>query len=172
MYLGTPESPQTESFLALLPSGPEGVKATLNIMRALVRAYKKIPTVRNFAATLVSRAPQKDYRSEVKALHEFVRDRIRYVRDIRGVETIQTPEKTLQLGFGDCDDKSTLLATLLEAIGHPTRFVAVSKSDPGTFTHVYVETRIGDKWIGLETTEPVAMGWKPRGIVARMVVNN
>jgi hypothetical protein len=48
----------------------------------------------------------------------------------------------------------------------------VSKSDPGTFTHVYVETRIGDKWIGLETTEPVAMGWKPRGIVARMVVNN
>lgn len=177
MYLGqtSPQS-KTTATLHALPAGNAGVRATLNLMRELVRHYKKDLNIRNLAAQIVSPLQQKNFVGEVKRLHGFVRDNVRYVRDIHGVETIQTPPKTLEFGYGDCDDKATLLAALLESIGHPTRFVAIGMQ-PGKLSHVYVETLIGpnrspDSWIGLETTEPVPAGWKPRNVAARMMVYN
>ncbi len=104
-------------------------------------------------------------------LHRFVRDRIRYVRDVRGVETLHTPLALLQLGQGDCDDKATLLACLLESIGHKTRFAAVG-FEPGRLSHVLTEARIGARWCPMETTEPVDMGWYPPGVKSRMVIHN
>ena len=162
---------QPTSTLEIIPSGAAGVKVTLHKMRQLVRTYKKTLPIRNLAVSLVSQLRQKDWPGEIRALHAFVRDRIRYVRDIQGVETLHTPEKILSYGQGDCDDKSILLATLLASIGHPTRFVAVGFR-PGIYQHVFVETRIGKNWIPLETTEPVNVGWSPKNIRARMVVDN
>lgn len=101
---------------------------------------------------------------EVRALFDFVQNNIRYVRDVNGVETIQTPLKTLEYGAGDCDDKSTLLAAMLESLGHETRFHAMGFR-PGNVEHVLLEVNIpGKGWVPLETTEPVKMGWIPRGI--------
>jgi len=114
---------------------------------------------------------QKDWMGEIRALTHFVRDRIRYVRDINGVETVHTAEKILEQGQGDCDDKSILLASLLEAIGHPTRFVAVGLK-PHRFSHVYVETKVGNKWLPLETTENVAIGWSPPNVKSKMIIFN
>ena len=139
MYLGTQQ--KIPSFLGSLPSGRKGVLATLKVMREFVRRYKKIPEIRKRGADLIAHVPQKDFAGEASALHNFVRDHIRYMRDINGVETVQTPDATLRFGYGDCDDKATLLATLLEATGHPTRFVAIGRS-PGRFEHVFVETQI------------------------------
>lgn len=159
-------------YLGLIPSGAEGVRATLHIMRALTRAYKKFPTVRDYAARIVQALPQKDFVGEIKRLFEYVRDSIRYVRDTTNVETVQTPDKTLQLGYGDCDDKSVLLATFLESIGHPTRFVALAVKNPEQYEHVIVETLIGKKWIPLDATEPQPFGWYPANVKSRMVVHN
>lgn len=92
---------------------------------------------------------------------------MQYVRDTRGVEVLHTPEWLLKQRAGDCDDKSVLLASLLEAIGFQTRFVAVGPA-PGIFAHVYVEVRIGNEWVPAETTEPVPMGWEPPNVAARM----
>lgn len=88
---------------------------------------------------------------------EFCRDRIRYVKDIYGVETLHTPETLLQTGCGDCDDKSILLAAMLGSIGHKCRFIAVSVV-PGQFSHVWVQVNIRGRWIDLEATEPVQFG--------------
>lgn len=151
----------TTATLERMPNGVDGVKYTLARMRSLVRDGKKNINLRLKALSLVKRHRQKEWVNEVKSLHRYVRDRIRYVKDIRGIETLQTPIKTLELGQGDCDDKSTLLATLLETIGHPTRFIAMSRIRD-QFCHVYVETRIGNKWIPLETTENVNVGWNPK----------
>ena len=166
------ESP-TRSQLSLIPSGAAGINETLRVMRAVTREYKKNMRVRERAGSLTKSCEQKDYACEVKKLHAFVRDSIRYLGDINGVETIQTPDKTLEFGYGDCDDKSVLLASLLESIGHPTRFVAIGFT-PGVFEHVYVETLIGRRWIALETTEPVEAGWQPdpRAVRARMEMFN
>lgn len=93
-------------------------------------------------------------------MHEFVRDKVRYVRDIRGVETLSTPLRTLENHSGDCDDKATLASALLEAIGFRTRLTAWGR--PGRFSHVLCEVRFNDKWLTVETTESVGLGWKPR----------
>lgn len=154
-----------------LPPGREGVRKTLALMRRLVREGKKNPLVRQTAVELTRGMRQKDWRGEIKTLHAFVRDKIRYIRDIKGVETLHTPERVLENEQGDCDDKSLLLAALLESIGHPTRFIAVG-FQPGKFSHVLVESKIGDKWISLETTEPVEMGWKPPRVANAMIVYN
>lgn len=159
------------SRLSLIPEGKAGTLETLKVMRELVRHGKRALPVRSLAVELTNGNDQKDWIAEVKALHAFVRDNIRYVKDVRDVETLHYPEIVLQIGAGDCDDKSVLLASLLESIGHPTRFVAIGFK-PDDFVHVYPETMIGRAWIPLETTEPVEIGWTPKNIVSRLVVHN
>lgn len=144
------------------------MKATLKLMSELTKRGKKLPKIREKATSLVQRLGQKNYLGEIEALHRFVRDSIRYVRDINGVETLHFPEQILEQEYGDCDDKSVLLASLLEAIGHPTRFVAVGFKQPDDYSHVFVDTRCGPGWITLETTENVPMGWRPPNIVAAL----
>ena len=140
-------------------------------MRVLTKHGKTSMPVRELALSLISDLNQKDYIAEAKRIHAFVRDKIRYVRDVDGVETLHTPDKVIEYGQGDCDDKSILAASLLGAIGHKTRFVAMGFKDK-PFSHVYLETKIGNKWVGFETTEPVNFGWYPPGVTSRMVVNN
>ncbi|MDW8259652.1 MAG: transglutaminase-like domain-containing protein [Gammaproteobacteria bacterium] len=159
-------------FLGTLPAGEAGTRATLRVMRDLVRRYKRADPIRRTALELTAALQPKNWMQEVRAVFSFVRDRIRYTRDVRGVETVQTPIATLELEQGDCDDKATLLAALLESIGHPTRFVAVGYRSPTEFSHVYVETRIGPRWIGLDATMPYEVGWTPPLGLARMIVYN
>ncbi len=157
--------------LQAIPNAQAGTKATLAIMSKLVKRYKKAPAVRELALFLTRDLPQKAWFGEVEAIHNFVKYNIRYVKDIRGVETIQSPIQTLRLQAGDCDDKSTLAASLLEAIGHPTRFRALGFKK-NAYCHVLPETKIGGRWLTVETTEPVNVGWIPPGIKANMVRNN
>lgn len=155
--------------LHAIPSGVAGTLATLKIMWLLVRKGKVTLPVRQLAVRLTNGIQQKDFTGEVVALHRFVRDEIRYVKDIDGVETLHDAERILKYGAGDCDDKSILLASLLEAIGHRTRLVAVALK-PGRYCHVFVETLIGRKWVPLEATEPVEIGWEyPHKFAGRMI---
>jgi hypothetical protein len=165
MYIYLPT--ETTVTLEALPEGVTGVRKTLSIMARFARQGRATLRVRELSMGLTSHLWQKDWASEVRALHAYVRDRIRYVRDGVDVEVVQTPEKTLELGAGDCDDKSTLLASMLMSIGHPARFVAVGMK-PGSYSHVFVETRLGSRWIALETTEPVEVGWSPPGTRSRL----
>ena len=140
-------------------------------MRVLTKQGKKDPLVRRVALNLTQHLKQKDRMGEVRAIFNFIRDRIRYVRDINGVETLHEAQQVLKQSSGDCDDKCILLASMLESIGYPTRFVALAFA-PNQYTHVIVETRPYGKWIALETTLPVRMGWTPPKVVNRMVVHN
>lgn len=139
-------------------------------MRELVRQSLSDYQVIELARYLVGALPQQDYIGEAKVIHAFVRDQIRYTRDPRNLELIQTPIKTLEIGQGDCDDKSILTSSLLEILGIKSRFVAVAFSGQDYFSHVLVEAKINNKWIPLETTEPVAFGWYPSNVTKRLVV--
>ena len=121
--------------------------------------------------SLTGHLRQKNYRGEVATLHNWVKEEIRYIKDIRDVETIQTPVQTLRLRQGDCDDKSSLVASLLESIGHRTRFVAVGFT-PDSLSHVFVQTKIGKSWISVECTENWPLGAMPSGIKNVMLQNN
>jgi transglutaminase-like putative cysteine protease len=157
--------------LSGLPRGAAGIRETLNRMRELVRRYKKDLRIRHQALTIVDGLPPKAWGREARALQKWVQQNIRYVRDVRGVETVYSPARMLEIRQGDCDDQSVLLAAMLESIGHPTRFVAVGFS-PFSFSHVYLESRIGHHWVPLETINPWPMGKKPDGVVKRMTVTN
>lgn len=154
-----------------LSPGKAGTVQTIKLMRRLARKGKRSLVIRRLALKLTRELAQKNWLAEVHALHRFVQFRIRYVKDIRGIETVHTPERTLEQGQGDCDDKSILLASLLESVGHPTRFVALAFAD-GSYRHVLVETKIGTGWISLDATEPHPTGWVPPGVLKRIVVYN
>lgn len=176
--------------LADLPEGVDGVRATLACMTKFARQYKKDVVVGTLARELVRNLPANDRRGEIIHLHGFVRDAIRYVRDPDGVEMVQSPKRTLQIGQGDCDDKATLLSALLGSIGFPTRFVAIGISDPRSialltrskflssipnlapYSHVLLEAKLGTRWIPLETIIPgVAAGWSPPDVARLMTAH-
>lgn len=113
--------------------------------------------MRTLAMDLTRLAQQKDTRSEACLCLLYCRDQIRYVKDIRTAEVIQTPEATLRLGAGDCDDKSVLLSALLGSIGHRTRYIAIAQI-PGQYSHVWVQDYVNGKWLDLEATEPLSCG--------------
>lgn len=154
----------TTHTLHALPYGDAGVRVTLRKMRELTREWRKHPMIRDLAVQLTAGCPPKHWPCEIRKLHEFVRDRIRYVADIADVETLATPQQTLKLRAGDCDDKCILLASLLQAVGHPARFVAVAFSAGAPLSHVFVETKLGAYWVACETTEPWPVGRRPPGI--------
>lgn len=151
---------ETVNYEYRISPGIEGVRETLALMRSIVRKAKADPRVIEQARALTRTVPFKDWKAEAAALHRYVRDQIRYVMDPNGVETLSTPARLMELGSGDCDDKVTLLAALLESVGHPTRFIAIGLA-PGELSHVYLETKIGDAWIPLETTELIEAGALP-----------
>ena len=161
----------TVATLAALPDGKAGTVETLKIMRRMARESVRSPRqeIRTLALSLIAVLPARKWSAEVEALHAYVRDEIRYVRDPVGIESVAVPEKTLQLRAGDCDDKSTLLAALLESIGHPARFVAVGFNG-GHFSHVYVESKIGSEWVPLETIIYRPMGWSPPDATSRYIL--
>jgi len=122
---------------------------------------------------VLSTVPQRKWLREVLALHAFVRDQIRYVRDPVDIQIVQTPEKTLEFGQGNCVQKAVLLSSLLESTGHPTRFVAlvIKGQQNGQFSHVITETKVGPGWMPLETIIPVQAGWYPPDAGARYELN-
>ena len=121
--------------LVPIRSGDAGVTDTLKLMAQVARQYKINPLLRQTSARIVQGCPAKNERCEVSALQAWVSTNIRYTGDVLDYETIQTPDYTLQEGYGDCDDQSVLMATLLMAIGIPAAYCAMGVSG-GPFSHV------------------------------------
>lgn len=159
-----------------VPDGAAGTRAVLRLMRTEVRKAKVDPVIRAWAVAITQHVANKDYRGEAAALQGWTRSNVRYVRDVRGVETLQAPGYLLRSigeglpAAGDCDDQSMLVASLLESINHPTRFVAIGRT-PGGYSHVYVETLVADRWLAVETTAPLAFGEAPQ-LPYKIVVHN
>jgi transglutaminase-like putative cysteine protease len=152
--------------LAAAPSGRAAPFHTLRVMRQMVNGERgKInPHVMRTAINLAIQVPARDYLSEVKAIFDYVRGAVRYLRDVHGLETIADPLTTLHRMVGDCDDKATLLAALLEVVGNPTRFV-IAQYAGDDYEHVYVEVFVNGEWIELDPTENGPVGWAPPGAV-------
>lgn len=154
-----------------LPGGLAGIEKTIRVMRNLVNSYRVNLPLREQAKSIIWLTPERDSLAEVSALYEFVRDRVRYVRDVHDVETISSPDKVLAGKMGDCDDQAVLLATMLESVGYPTRFIVAGYSIPGEFEHVYLQVLVGHEWLDLDPTEHFPMGVAPPNPVSLMAEN-
>ena len=91
-------------------------------------------SVKAEAAALVK--GKTDDMAKVKALYDYVSRNIRYVSLSFGLGRIQphAASEVLANGYGDCKDKNTLLAALLDAEGFHSTSVLIGshmKLDPG-----------------------------------------
>lgn len=182
------------SRLETLPAGDHGLAAvrdTLRRMVAIARKYATDETTDRAATAIIKDAGITDVRAQryqtIKAIQNWVRDRIGYAPDPLGTEMLQTPPATLKRGYGDCDDKSILVATMLRYLGFETEFLGVGGTGQGwqtacgspgelpEYSHVLAAVRYGpttgrkppflDGWLALETIVPgVGPGWFPRGV--------
>lgn len=158
MFLA-PTPPMTVARVTV-PNGRAGVFHTVRVMRRYVDDFKRDPRIIQAAVSIIYGVPEKDELSEARALFEYVRDYVRYVRDVTGIETLADPVTTLARMVGDCDDQTTLLATLMESVGYETRFVLAGYSSRA-FEHVYMQVLAGGAWISCDPIEHNEFGWAP-----------
>lgn len=152
----------------LLENGSEGTYQTLDAMAACVRG--ECPPdfsgchdewIRRKAEDLVRNVPGQNAEGEVRALFNFVKDKITYRKHPINQQRLQDCRRTLDAGSGDCVSKSVCLATLLAALGYEPRFVAQCPNDEDDeYTHVYVEVLMPSGWLPLDpVAERQPMGW-------------
>lgn len=127
---------------------------------------RRIPddTVKSEAATLVK--GKTDDMAKVQALYDYVSRNIRYVSLSFGLGRFQphAAGEVLANGYGDCKDKNTLLAALLDAEGFHSSSVLIGskmKLDPDVpspqqFDHVITRVPVDGKEIWLDSTPGVA----------------
>ncbi len=184
---------QMES-LPVTDGGLDAIRATLKKMAAIIRKYASDATTLNAARSICVSAGITDQRQArkrcIQLLQNWVRDSIAYFYDPRDTELLQTPPQTLNIGTGDCDDKTILLLAMLQSIGYDTELLAVGgvgsgwdpagynpvdPTQPPAFSHVLGAVRCGplngrlppflDGWLTLETIVAGAQpGYKPAGV--------
>jgi Domain of Unknown Function with PDB structure (DUF3857)/Transglutaminase-like superfamily len=103
---------------------------------------------------------------KVAALYDFVSKKIKYLSlvsvGIAGYEP-RTATDVLRLGYGDCKDKDTLLAALLEAEGmhassvliNPIRELDPEMPSPWPFTHVITMLHLGKEELWMDSSSGV-----------------
>jgi len=159
-----------------LRRGVAGNIQTLTAMAEWVLSDYNDVAVVDFANSLVEGVSSHNPDQIVRQVFLFVRgfkDRngrhwgITYRSDPFGFEQLQDSRATLERGVGDCGDKTILLATLLAALGIPSRFVVLSYTPPA-FQHVYIEAFYGGRWQALDPTPEEAIpGWQDNTALMR-----
>jgi hypothetical protein len=115
-------------------------------MKKIARDKAGDPTVRRLAINILNsyNTQSHNYLDEAWAIGDYVKRKVRYVRDANGIEQIHDPLTLIdQLERGiaraDCDDMALLIATLLLSIGHKPKFrMARYKGYSGPYNHIYV----------------------------------
>lgn len=137
-------------------------------MRRLARAGSRSLLVRATALRAIRSAEKQGGQlNQLLALFRFVRDKVRFVRDPVGIESLASPDWTLTTRAGDCDDKATALAALALSVGIGGirfRSVSVDPRQPGRLSHVYLVANIGGRELALDPTySGTPAGWQVPG---------
>src|SRR5579864_1608601 len=125
---------------------------------------KPTPDIRSKAAELTKDAA--DDKARLHALYNYVSTQFRYIGVSFGIGRYQPHFAAEVLGnqYGDCKDKHTLLASLLDAVGIKAYPAFINTSleidstvpSPSQFDHVITAVPQGDRIIWLDTTPEVA----------------
>lgn len=99
-------------------------------LRGIVNAYCGVNAIRQRARDIVFRqrqCPPKDQVRQALAIAGWVQDNITYVAE--EPEVFQTPTLTVAQGYGDCDDMTTLIASMCQSIGIDNELVGMEWPD-------------------------------------------
>ena len=137
-----------------IPYGHQGTKLSIAEMRKLVEAGTQEIKNIHLARNITRYCAPRDYECHVRAIYEWVKKTIAFRRDPVNVELVQDVQAILSQPFpsGDCDCHSVVVATLIECVGLPTRFVT-TKDEDDSYTHVYTEVLIPEKgWTSADSS--------------------
>jgi hypothetical protein len=128
------------------------------------------PRMRKLALQITKHCPERDGACEAKAVYDYVKQNVRYTGDVapvkmgskgpvEGVDLFQSGRRTLEFQGGDCDDHSTLGATLLAHNGITPVLRVTASSRMGEDEHIYVGAILpkgtnNGKFVALDTTLP------------------
>lgn len=176
-HFGWPQRAVNLTLAALPESGDEQTAATVAHMRELALADARDARI----ADVAGRLPFSSERAYADAAYQFVRRRIRFLRDNaiapssggRGefVEILIRPADLLAMpqAYGDCDDFAMLAASLLLARGIPCSFatVAADTGDCSRYSHVYVvaHTDAGD--VSIDASHGPYAGWEAPNVCGK-----
>lgn len=139
--------------------GDAGTAQTVSVMYQQIYEGMKQPDVNAQAIAIVNQANPApfDFAGQRRAIFNWFRRNIRFVRDPVGVETVRTAPETLRAGGGDCDCQTVLMGALLTTIGNHVRITTI-QSQPGNpdFSHVFLEVLDGNKWVPVDAARPDA----------------
>lgn len=179
-FLDALHAPVSEEFIG---HGDQAIYTTVNRMRGIINSSAANPYVRRWAQKALESVMVQDKWGEAQALHDFVRDNIRYTNDPRGIEFVQTPPILLEgiryyldgrqsdRPIGDCDDMTTLALSLMKSVGFDTAIKVVSFDPEGRYSHVYGLVRVNGDWYATDTVRPDRhLGWEASGITRAMEV--
>jgi len=132
---------------------------TLRVMRVKANEAKK--TLRPLAEKICAGLEPGDYNSEILAIYAWVRQNMRYARDIHDVEYVKAPLRMLETKQGDCDDVACLLASLCMAMGNEVRFLVVGFEDKNP-SHVFCQVAVRAQAPGQRTSVDGNTGGAPK----------
>ncbi|MGE3854458.1 MAG: transglutaminase domain-containing protein [Planctomycetota bacterium] len=156
-----------------------GDQKLAHIMR-LIREGSHHPHVVETARRIVSNVPDKDDVGEIRAVWDWLRENVRYVRDPIGMEVMQTAHRMLSptellpdeiakrlpppSKAGDCDEMGAVLAgALLRAIGYTVR-IALWAKPRGAWQHIFTLAYAPQHkgWLPVDPTmKDKPFGWLP-----------
>lgn len=112
--------------------------------------------------------PERDGLCEARAVYDWVKGHVRYGGDIapikwpdgkvEGVDLFATARRVIQSGNSDCDEHSTVVATLLAVNGITPMLKVVAEKGADDYSHIYpvalMPKGTGNKPVALDTTLP------------------
>ncbi|MCS7231743.1 MAG: transglutaminase-like domain-containing protein [Elusimicrobiota bacterium] len=153
------------------------VEKTVRKMIEILRDPIQLSIMRKFSEDILRNTKyHKEKIIDVIRVFNFLKKKIRFLRDIYKIETVKTlkhiVEEIQKKGklVGDCDDLSMLIAGVLKSIGYPVRFVVTATPGSEKFNHIFVEANIDNNWYPLDLTLPLPFAVKPFRMIKRYEV--
>lgn len=170
-------SPTSGSQYYWIRNGKQGSIQTAAQMARLVREDTiQDEGLQRFAAQILINAGLDSHankRDVIAAIFRYVKQ-LKYIHDPAGsFDSVQNARTTIAKGFGDCDDLSVALATLLAQVGFTPRFVlARYKEKSKGYDHVYVDVELPQSEGGRIALDPSAnrrgAGWESLKSIERL----
>jgi hypothetical protein len=79
------------------------------------------------------------------AIWQWMYDHIEFVKDEQGKEQIKSPSRTFADGYGDCDDYTVFISSILTNLSIPNLFRIAEYNEVNGFQHIYSVAKDKDK---------------------------
>lgn len=162
----------TPVYRQFLGFGEIAITNTVDKIHHIIKASMYNPYIRKWAEKIIGEIPPgpQHQMEEVRAIGDFVKYNVRYTKDPRGLEYIQTPPVLLQMiergetPMGDCDDMTTLSLSLLKSIGYPVATKIASYRPDKKYSHIYGLVFVNNQWLPIDCVKrDMPIGWEAPG---------